>query len=149
MTEKSRKIKQSNREGSRERESQKRQRANCATFGWGCPFPKIRVCTKPISYFLSFVLKAQSHRLLLLLLHLRCIFFLFPWWVYRSSLTMVADSKSKSDISFAGTFASSAFAACFAEVINRTVGNTNNSVIKSIKSKMTITCFFSNYLFFC
>nr|XP_023906775.1 mitochondrial uncoupling protein 1-like isoform X2 [Quercus suber] len=29
---------------------------------------------------------------------------------------MVADSKSKSDISFAGTFASSAFAACFAEI---------------------------------
>lgn len=29
---------------------------------------------------------------------------------------MVADSKGKSDISFAGTFASSAFAACFAEV---------------------------------
>ncbi|KAI9115984.1 hypothetical protein K1719_012914 [Acacia pycnantha] len=31
---------------------------------------------------------------------------------------MVADSKSKSDISFAGTFASSAFSACFAEVID-------------------------------
>lgn len=30
---------------------------------------------------------------------------------------MVADNKSKSDISLAGTFASSAFAACFAEVI--------------------------------
>lgn len=29
---------------------------------------------------------------------------------------MVADSKGKSDISFAGTFASSAFAACWAEV---------------------------------
>ncbi|CAI0424396.1 unnamed protein product [Linum tenue] len=29
---------------------------------------------------------------------------------------MVADSKAKSDISFAGTFASSAFAACFAEI---------------------------------
>jgi hypothetical protein len=29
---------------------------------------------------------------------------------------MVADSKGKSDISFAGTFASSAFAACLAEV---------------------------------
>ncbi|KAF3448995.1 hypothetical protein FNV43_RR09719 [Rhamnella rubrinervis] len=29
---------------------------------------------------------------------------------------MVADQKSKSDISFAGTFASSAFAACFAEI---------------------------------
>ncbi|KAJ0028481.1 hypothetical protein Pint_35253 [Pistacia integerrima] len=29
---------------------------------------------------------------------------------------MVADSKGKSDISFAGTFASSAFAACFAEI---------------------------------
>ncbi|KAJ6316176.1 hypothetical protein OIU78_019452 [Salix suchowensis] len=29
---------------------------------------------------------------------------------------MVADSKGKSDISFAGTFAASAFAACFAEI---------------------------------
>ncbi|KAI9112611.1 hypothetical protein K1719_016534 [Acacia pycnantha] len=31
---------------------------------------------------------------------------------------MFADSKSKSDISFAGTFASSAFSACFAEGVH-------------------------------
>lgn len=34
---------------------------------------------------------------------------------------MVADSKSKSDLSFGKTFASSAFSACFAEVINNTL----------------------------
>lgn len=41
--------------------------------------------------------------------------FLLPFGC--SGLAMVADSKGKSDISFAGTFASSAFAACFAEAI--------------------------------
>ena len=35
--------------------------------------------------------------------------------------TMVADSKSKSDLSFGKTFASSAFSACFAEVITNTI----------------------------
>lgn len=34
---------------------------------------------------------------------------------------MVADSKSKSDLSFGKIFASSAFSACFAEVINNTL----------------------------
>ena len=46
-------------------------------------------------------------------------------WLRRSFYAMVADSKSKSDISFAGTFASSAFAACFAEVLQKYYKNLN------------------------
>jgi len=53
--------------------------------------------------------------------------FLFPFIYFPSfflifspakiiEAKMVADSKGKSDISFAGTYACSAFAACFAEV---------------------------------
>lgn len=69
------------------------------------------ISTNPIFLPLSFLLYLFSIRLFFSRFTPHLV------WAVSLQVEMVADTKAKSDISFAGTFASSAFAACFAEVL--------------------------------